>query len=366
MISESNKKKAMQQKNRLFLLILGIIVLFGSSIAIFIFSAPKEISQTESSAVYTITTESDYKVHLLPNELFANEWMEDGQIYSSLLTDYIEVDLSSTLMSNHQIEVSGEYNVTAVFEGYQERQEMKKIIYERRYPLVSGTFDKSQKKKISIHEKIKVHPEVHKEYAKKAESILGGSTSKILYLLFEGTFFINEEEKTFEYQINIPIGNDIYYEIKNPQPIVTKGELTKITQITVKPPLKEYSPYIASAVFGLILVIYITFFVRVKEDDEVWEDLMKKIMKKYASRMICVEELPNEKSNVILRLKEISSIIALSEELREPVLYCINEKGLPLDGAFYILGSEYTYLLQYPMPSTTLGVEKEEPSSDKS
>lgn len=358
--AQENKKskKAMNKTKRMIFLLLEILMVAVGAIGSFIFSAPKEEEKSEVISSYVITTESNYRVHLLPNQLFTNEWVEEGQIYSSLLTDYIEIMLKSSAVTTESLPIKGNYTVTAVLEGYQEIQEVRKIIYERRYPIGAGEFDESKAKEAIFKETVRVRPNDHKRYAENAENILGGGTSRELYILFEGKYMLGEEEKEFSHKILIPVSSENYYDVTKPEPAVDKGEITKTETVSTVPPQQKYIPFIVLAALGLLLMIYITFFVRTFEADELWAYKMKNLMKKYGSRTICVEEVPVEEGRVILRLKEMSSMIALAEELREPVLYCMDEDGLPRDGKFYILARDYMYLLQFPKPSTTLVVDE--------
>lgn len=351
-------KKAMNKTKRMILLLLGILLVAIGAIGSFVFSAPKEEEKSEVLSSYVITTESNYRVHLLPNQLFTKEWVEEGQIYSSLLTDYIEIMLKSTAVTSEAIPIKGNYKITAVLEGYQEIQEVRKMIYERRYPIGAGEFDESKAKEAVFKETVRVRPNEHKRYAENAENILGGGTSRELYILFEGKYMLGEEEKEFSHKILIPVSSENYYDVTKPEPEVDKGEIAKTETISAVPAPQKFVPFIVMAVIGLLLMIYIAFFVRAFKDDELWAYHMENLMKKYGSRTICVEEIPSEEERVILRLKEMSSMIALAEELREPVLYCMDENGLPRDGKFYILARDYMYLLQFPKPSTTLVVDE--------
>lgn len=357
------RKRTMSRTKRSILLIVGILLAAAGAVGTFIFSAPQEEEQKEVLTGYTITAESNYRVHLLPNRLFSSEWIEEGQIYSALLTDYVEIGLKSALAMTNDSAVSGDYKVTAVLEGFQERQEVRKIIYERRYPIAAGEINENSVRQAVFEEIVRVRPIDHRNYAENAESILGGSTSRELYVLFEGKFVIGEEEKSFSQKISIPVSSENYYDITKPETFVDQGEISKTSMIMTTPPLQKYIVFIVMAGIGLLLLIFITFFVRAMDAQELWVAEMTKIIKRYGSRMICVEKLPAEDGRVILRLKEMSSMIALAEELREPVLYCVDENGLPQEGKFYILGKEYMYLLQFPKPSTTLVVEEGDLSS---
>lgn len=357
---KKSRKRTMQRAKRSILLIIGILMAAAGAVGTFIFSAPQEQEKKEILSAYTITTDADYRVHLLPNQIFSSEWLEEGKIYSSVLTDYVEIKLRSAAATTENIDIKGSYKITAVLEGYSERQEMRKIIYERRYPIGAGEFDEKNVREAVFEEKVKVRPIDHRRYAENAEQILGGSTARELYILFEGNFVLGEEEKTFSHKILIPVSSENYYDITKPEQSVEQGEIVKSRTEIVTPPLQKYIGPVIVATAGLLILLSITFFTTVMEGDELWEAEMIRLIKKYGSRMICVEKLPSEDGRIILRLKEMSSMIALSEELREPVLYCVDDRGFPIDGKFYILGGGYVYLLQFPKPSTTLVEDRED------
>lgn len=348
------KKWSMGKKVRYAVMILGVILTVVCTAAVILKSSPSEEEERRVIANYKIKTDATYRVHLLPNDLFSGEWMEENQLYSALLTDYVEIRFRSNLQSAGKLDVKGEYSIVAVFEGFQERKEEKKIIYERRYPIASGTIEGLGTETYAIDETMKVDPNFHKDFAEKAEKTLGGSTSRNLYVLFEGKYLIGEEEHPFSYKIEIPVSSESYYGVSKPKEISENGELVEIETVSISPPIKDYLIYLVVGILSLLVLLFVSFFVRAKQGDEIWAAKMTRLMKKFGSRMICVDKVPSQEGCTILRLKEMASMISLSEELREPLLYCLDENGLPLDGKFYIFSGEYMYLLHFPKPSTTL------------
>lgn len=348
------KKWSMNKKVRYAVMILGVILTVACAAMVILKSSPSEKEERRVLANYSIKTDASYRVHLLPNDLFATEWMEENQLYSALLTDFVEINFRSKLQSAGKVDVKGEYSIVAVFEGFQERKEEKKIIYERRYPIASGTIEGLKTENYAIDETMKVDPNFHRDFAEKAEKTLGGSTSRNLYVLFEGKYLIGEEEYPFSYKIEIPVSTESYYGVTKPEEISENGELVETETVSISPPLQDYLIYLAVGILSLLVLIFVSFFVRAKQGDEIWAARMTRLIKKFGSRMICVDKVPSQEGCTVLRLKEMASMISLSEELREPVLYCLDEDALPLDGKFYIFSGEYMYLLHFPKPSTTL------------
>ena len=149
------------------------------------------------------------------------------------------------------------------------------------------------------------------------------------------------------YKCPIPIEGEDFYEIKKTEPAAENGEITGKSTVDVVPSLSEYILFLILALAGLALLVIRTMFTRDLREDELWEVNLLKVMKKYGSRMVCLEELPDTGDRSVLLLKNMRSMVELAEEVREPVLYCLGEDGLPKDGLFCVLAKEHVYILKF-------------------
>ena len=68
---------------------------------------------------------------------------------------------------------------------------------------------------------------------------------------------------------------------------------------------------------------------------------------KYPVVLVFHQELPETRDRSVLFLKNMRSMVELAEEVREPVLYCLGEDGLPKDGLFCVLAKEHVYILKF-------------------
>lgn len=125
------------------------------------------------------------------------------------------------------------------------------------------------------------------------------------------------------------------------------GEITEKSTVDVVPSLSEYILFLILALVGLAILVIRAIFTRDLREDEIWEVNLLKVMKKYGSRMVCLEELPETRDRSVLFLKNMRSMVELAEEVREPVLYCLGEDGLPKNGIFYVLAKEHVYILKF-------------------
>jgi len=340
----TDKKIAVNKKLKKFLYIFGFILLIVGIVITAIKVMPHEEEKDISLYSYNITSDSHYKVYLLNNSVFDKEYLDEGLLYPDILTNFINIDFKSEAILTKQVMLSGEYSISAVIEGYQSGGEEKKKIYEKIYPIDTKTIQAEQTDHMTMTGSVKIKPSEYRQYAEQIEYILGGATAKDFYILFKGKFNLDSEEKEFSYKISVPIGNEKFYEIKKDEPAVDKGDITEKSTEKVHQEIKSYIIYPLIALLGLILLIFVKFFTKNITGQELWVAKIMNIMHKYGSRMVCVEEIPSQNEKTLLKVKDIIDLLSLSEELREPVLYSIDESGLPKDGKFYILSKEYVYI----------------------
>lgn len=348
------KKFGIQRKKRRISLLLGIVLLVTGGIGLVRFALPREQEQQVNLATYKITADSTHRVHLKPNSLFSNEWMEEGMLYPDRLTDFLEIKLNLEGILTKEQKISGEYEISALLEGFQMRSEEKKTIYERRYSLKKVTVEESTTNHVSFEEVIRITPSAHVKFAEEAEAVLGGRTSRGLYVILDGTFLIADQEKKISYKIPIPVEGEQFYEIKKPEPLAENGEITETSTVSSVPALSEYILFLLLVLAGLVLLVVIAVFTRDLRADELWKVNLLKVMRKYGSRMVCLEELPETGDRKVLSIKNMRSMVELAEEVREPVLYCLGENELPKDGIFCVLGKEYIYMLKFNERDTSI------------
>ena len=114
--------------------------------------------------------------------------------------------------------------------------------------------------------------------------------------MFEGKIMIDEEEKEISQKISIPINNDSFYEISKSEKSNDEGSITKDNNITVSPSINKYLPFLILLAFGIMLSAFILIFTKIPNEQEIYHKNISKIMRKYGSKMICVEKIPSKKN----------------------------------------------------------------------
>ena len=343
---QKDKKFYLTKTSRIALYVIGVVILLASITTLFIKSRPYEKTEDVKVNSYSITTDASYKVHLLENTVFEDEFLEEGQLYPTALADSILIDFKSEVGLIKDVSLSGNYSVSAVIEGYDSSSADERInIYKKTYPLAEGNIEEQTAHNATMTESLSIEPSVYKTYSTEIESALGGETAKDCYILFEGKYNINNEEKPFSYKVYIPVGKEKFYSVKKDETVVDSADITESEAERVNPKFGSYGIYIILCILAVGLLAFVKLFTKNMEGEGLKLKRLSRVMRKYGSRMVCVEEVPLSQEKAVLKLKNIIDLVSLSDEIREPVIYSMDENELPKDGRLYILSKEYVYFV---------------------
>ena len=346
---EQDKKDdfKLTKNTRFFLYVLGGILCLVSAILLFINIRPH--TRTEEVVVnsYNITTGASYMVHLKENNVFEEEFLEEGRVYPSALTDFINIDFKSELAMTNALSISGDYIIQAVLEGYQTGKDEEKVpVYEKIYPVIEGRVIESVTSSASINESLSIDRAAYRNYAQEIENAIGGETGKDFYVELSGKYIVDGEKKPFSYRIDIPINNDKFYEIRNAEPVEDSGDIKESNLVNVMPAFSSYAIFILLLFISAGILVFVRFFTANMEGKELEQKKLSELMRKYGSRMVCIENIPDISQKSEIRVKSITDLIELADEIREPVLYIEGENKLPKDGKIYILSKDYIYFFE--------------------
>lgn len=363
--SDNKKKFGMvcSGRTRGGILIAGILL--AAAGGIFLMQSRKLVEQQQENTLYSyqVTADSSYRVHLLPNELFPEEWLPEGNAYSEKLADYIEVTLKADMVGSKEASIHGDYQIEAVIEGFQTGADARKIIYEKRFPMKEGKVSQTASNQAFVEETVQMDLKEYRSYVDQAELALGGSTSKEFTLRMEGVFVIETgdgtEEKRFSYRLPVSLGmGNAFFSINKPKPVVEEGAITETVSIQVKPEAGKLGLAVAAILAGAAAILFSIVVIRLPGEEEAWCMRMSDIMRKYGSRMVRLQTLPELGDKEQVHLESIESMILMAEEIRQPVFYSLDEDGLPQDGIFYVPDGTRIYIFQCRKPSTTLVVDE--------
>lgn len=341
---QNKQRPALKNSKRVFLFILGLVLTAAGIFWGFKFSKPYKKDKEYTSLSYDITADSAYSVYLKKSKLFDEEILPENRLYPTKLTDSIELEFDIGMSANKEVEISGDYSLVKVIEGYQIRGETKKVIYDKKLDIKQDNIDKEIRSELKIKEKVSIKPQEYRSYAEKAETLIGGGMSRNMYILLEADFNIDGHEEKLTYSFPIFIGSEHVYDIEKPEAVNIHNEIKEKTDILITPKLFVYLPFIILTVIGIGLTGSVIFIFRSKNEEELKEEKMYVFMRRYGSRMTAVENCPDEGERPVLRVKTMVGMIELAEDMRSPILYTPDAKGLPREHKICVLGTDYMYV----------------------
>ena len=345
----------------------AMVSMCGALICGFFILPPKVISEEHVDYSYLTSAELQYRVKLFPNELYDEQWRNEGELYSDLLTDRIEVTLNADFAGSAPAVTEGAYSVTGVVEGYQETKDSQRAIYERRFPLKSGRAEADTDMGAVIRDVISIQPRPYKQAADQADAILGATPARRFYLIFEGSFTADTEygqaEEPFHIHLDIPIQDKGgFFEIVKPSAVSKQGQLTSESEVRVPADPVKALLIAAWTLVSLAGTVWILRGTRSFNEEEACLRQSKEIMRRYGSHMIRLNHMEAGLAARGTEVADVEALVLLAEEIRRPVCYIPDEQGLPRDGVLYVPDGEHGYVFKQKLPSrptTTLVVDDE-------
>ncbi len=349
-VSSANKKMVFDKRRKLISLLCSALLIVGGIVATF-FAMKKDVKNEDSTVYsYDITADSSYKVYLKENGIYDSEWLDEGGMYPKKLTDHIELLLKLNFSGQGQVSavVGGNYSVNAVLEGVYVKDNDKKAVYTKTYPLKDGELVSDESGNISLEENFNISPDEYSGYVTAIEEELGGNTEKNFYISLAGqiTVIVADEEKVKDFSYNVSIPLDLansFYSIDKPAEFKESDSVTQTKIVVVDPKPYVLILAILPILVGILLALFAVFATRLPSEDERWILTMKRLLKKYGSRLVYVEEM--EERGAVCKVKDMNSLISISEELHQPILCKLNKEELPDDGRFVVQDTNTIYIL---------------------
>lgn len=293
---------------------------------------------------YNNSGKISYSVSLLPNDIYEEKKLGEGQIY---LTDYIKaMDTSFIYNFNGDKDsvIKGNYQVTAVVNGKLGSENNMKSVWVKNYLLVPKTDFNFSGKAASFKLDVPIDIKAYNEIVKKIGTETDVSFNSDITIAYKVNIESITDKGTIKEEtsptLQIPLGNK-YFEVKGSIKDQKSGSIQNNKKVLI--PLAKSR----LAILGFILLLtlagisYLILFTEPIVKNNYIKNRMKRIFKSYGDRIVSLDT-----SQVFTGLKElnvinIQDLVRLSDELSKPILYGKMSK-------FYVLDNDiaYTYELK--------------------
>lgn len=354
---EKAVRRALSRKNKVLAFAAAAVLAAAGAGLLTAGAQSRPITRTQPLYSAKITVDAAYRVHLLPNELYPEEWLPEGAVYAEALTDYIELTPTAVLKGSEEAAVKGSYQLTAVLEGYRTVNEQKQVVYRQSYPLQNGSVNRKTAE-AQLTAPVRLSPAEYRAKAQQANAILQSSPSTGLSVICEGFFSAEtadgQTQKEFRYEFSAPLGSGTeLYELPKPEPTVLAAEITKEVTTPGKPNGRQLALGAFCLLCGAGIAWYLVCRTRPQTEPEKYRDSLRERLRRYGGRMVAVRELPAAAERETLCVAELAQLVLLAEEVQQPVLYAPELSGLPQGGIFCVMTENKRYVYAEQQPVTT-------------
>lgn len=324
----------MKNKNEIKIAITFILIV----ISVFIFT---KAFPNASNSIYKYTTfqNTDYKVYLIPNEFYKQDYLEKNNVYLKNLTRYIEFNFLYNYNASIKENLNCKYDILSTL--YIEYSNTNQVLLEKDYPIIENkTIQKQYSDKIDINEKINIDYQKYDSEVQKFKEQFNLPITAYLEINFNVQTGIQNQENTNQIstsKVTIYL-NQPAYEIKVKDS--DKQENTILETQGINKNINFVLLNTGILLFGISLVylLYQIWKIQLKENQKVHVKVSK-ILKKYREIIIELENKPDFEITNVADVKKFEELIDVEEELRIPILFFEDDGHF----VFLIIGDNIAY-----------------------
>lgn len=329
----------------------GIIVILILSIGLTSFLTYKLVYNNETveskSALYSYNSKGqvNYSVYLKPNRINEGKIQGENEVYIMEYVDYLDMSFNYDFLGDQAAEISGDYTIAAIIEGYVGNDENRKIIWDKEFPLVGKRSFSSKDGQINLKENLKIALQSYNDFgteiAKETKIESQNIMTVVMNINLKGSTDKGEIEEVIRPSIMFPI-NAAMFEVSGNKEFDNPGAIEET--IRVAKPLEVnrlifYSVILGILIIGLIILLKLT---QGQSYSDPMEKQLRLIFRKYGDRMVALDsDIIASKPRVV---RSIEDLIRIADELGKPILYKYSDNYKDMT-KFYVINEEEKYVL---------------------
>lgn len=312
---------------RLRKVLMVIVIALIIVVSFFLYKAVRHTEfKNEKVSLYNYENKGNisYNVFFKPNILYNDNSVGEGNVYLTEFVDYINAVFNYEFKGEKEADIKGNYDITAVAEGYIGEKETYKTIWKKEFKLLPKTNFKLKDKSFAIKKEVPIKYEEYNNFAKQViEDSKVGLQVKLLVSMNvnlkadTGKGII--EEKMSPTMI-IPLNTSFFEvtgELSKNKPGVIEG--TKKIQLPVnKEKVMVYSSLLIILTAALLFLIFFTSAFAV---DDPFTRSLNKIFKNYGDRLVALNDDAAVLNENISNVKSMEDLVKVSDEIGRPIVY---------------------------------------------
>lgn len=294
---------------------------------------------------YNYKSQIDYNVYLKQNNLYKENYLDEGKIYITEFIDYIDASLKYEFTGEKAVNIKGEYNIIAKINAFTGEGEELINIWERDFPIKQHIRFNTKDGKVLISERVKLNLSDYNSFVKEIKNTSKINCNTDLTLIINinltGTTVNGTIEKTISPSLIIPLDVDMFEITK--EDVVDETEAIEEVKQVQKPINRKFIIiYGIIIIFLIIALIILIFFTKLACDKNPFEKELLRIFKKYGDRLVALNSdinITNSKN-----VKSIEDLVKIADEIERPIVYkyCENYKEI---NKFYVSDANEIFIL---------------------
>lgn len=311
--------------------ILLVLILANSFFLFRQVSKNSYAAEDRQGSNYTYTSNIDYQVNLIPNDIYETRTLGEDKKYIEELVDSIDINFSYDYRTNSEAE--GNYSILAIVEGYIVTSDEHETIWEREFPIISNESINTSDGQLLIQENVRIELDEYKEFLSEALESTGVSFQSNLTLMLDVDLDGSTSDSP---RLVIPL-NESLFEITSHQ-VESPGIRAAVAEnqgLTNRTPIFIYGGIIALSIIGLV---FTTFFTQGERENDPFIMEINRIFKKHGDRLVALSSQVDFKDAI--RLISMEDLVRLADELNRPILYEYSKDPKEINKFFITVNDE--------------------------
>ncbi len=350
--NNKNNNNAMKVPSDIFkvigLIVSGLLLVISIWIMTKCFTPAQKVEKVKLS--YNTTDQVDYRVFLVPNDFYETSTLGVGELVPVTFIDKIEIDFTSFLSANKQLDMNYSYRVNGVItttadDGSSENSGGK--IWTKNYELVAPqSLIESATTGYNVQEKVVIDYNKFNELVNqyKLRAAIPMKAVLAVTLTVDASSIVDGEplNVTDAVTVNIPLSVSTLQ-------ITTSGDGTEAKTLVDTLDVNAKNNFTLLAISAIIfiasLITTISLLKSLRKMTVEHSLIIKfnKIMRDYSQVIIEIEELPDVINSSVIEVKNFRDMLDVQKELHLPIMCCKSKTGEISDNVFYIVNQNQIF-----------------------
>ena len=303
----------------------------------------------EKVAVYSYKSKgnAEYEVFLKPNILYEEKSLGEDQTYFTEYLDYINASLSYEFNGERAADISGDYEVVAIVEGFVSGDQDKILtLWKKGFILSPKEKFNVKDSKLKLTKEIKFNLDKYNTFVELIREETKVQTQTKLSIMMNVNLVANTDKGMIEEKgtpaIELPLTASNFNIAKNIGE-EKEGAIEETLNVQLplnKPQIIVYSSLLTVMLLGLLFVI---LFIKGINRNNVLLKEVKKIFKNHGPRLVALSSDVARGWKKYHKVYSIDDLVKVADELEKPIMYKYSPDMAEIN-YFYVFDDSFIYV----------------------